>query len=214
MSEPGAHNKLLGKAFRFVIAHRWWVLAIYAVTLPPAIFYALRVDQDNSLDRLIVQSDPDYIATHEFGKVFRQGEFALVFVEAKDPFDVATLRRFDEMERALAKVPHLNANSAISIFRRARANVELDAKQAQEFRRFVAGTDQFRRQGIVGDDFLAIPLMLDVRTGHERQKVLDSINAVLAPFERDPRPFDGVRKVGQPYVNAYLDSDTRAVGLR
>jgi uncharacterized protein len=214
MSEPHANNRFLDKAFRFVIAHRWWVLAIYALILPPAVFYALKVDQDNSLDRLIVQSDPDYIATREFGKVFSQGEFTLVFVEAKDPFEPATLRRFDEMERALSKLPHVNTNSAISIFRRAKAHERIDAAAAQEFRRFVAGTDQFRRQGIVGKDFLAIPMMLDVHSTKTRQEVLDAVNAVLAPYERNPAPFDGVRKVGQPYVNAYLDNDTRAVGLR
>jgi len=30
------------------------------------------------LDRLIVRCDPDYIATHEFEKVFKAGEYALI----------------------------------------------------------------------------------------------------------------------------------------
>lgn len=207
-------SRLLARSFRFVIAHRWWVLAFYALLLPPAVYFALKVDQDNSLDRLIVQSDPDFVANREFGKVFAQGEFALVFVETSDPYDPQVLRRFDAMERALSALPKVNTNSALSIFRRARANLAIDAAAAREFRRFVAGTEQFRRQGIVGDRFLAIPMLLDVHSSAERQQVLDAINRVLAPLERDPAPFSGVRKVGQPYVNAYLDNDTRSVGLR
>ena len=212
MSDPG--HKLLPRFFRFIVARRWWVIACYALILPPAIFYALKVDQDNSLDRLIVQSDPDYVATREFGKVFAQGEFALVFVEAENPYSAAALRRFDTMERALAKLPRVNANSALSIFRRGRAVTEIDDQHAAEFRRFVSGTDQFRRQGIVGEHFLAIPLLLDVHGGKDRQQALDAVNGVLAPFERDLAPFSALRKVGQPYVNAYLDNDTRSVGLR
>jgi hypothetical protein len=207
-------NRFLQAFFRFIIAKRWWVIAIYALLLGPSVFYALKVDQDNSLDRLIVQTDPDYLATREFGKVFAQGEFALIFMEADDPFALPVVRRLDEVERALNKLPRVNANSALAIFRRARAGVTLDEAQARAFRAFVTGSDLFRKQGIVGPRFLAIPLLLDVKSGAERQAVLDAIDAVIGPLEKSPAPFSAVRKVGQPYVNAYLDNDTRAVGLR
>ena len=42
----------------------------------PAAFYAAKVEQDNSVDRLIVATDPDFIATREFEEVFGEGEFA------------------------------------------------------------------------------------------------------------------------------------------
>jgi hypothetical protein len=212
MSNQGSTS--LQSYFRFIIAKRWWILAIYAILLPPSIFYALRVDQDNSLDRLIVQSDPDYIATRAFGKVFAQGEYALIFAEAPDPFAVDVLRRFDALERALSRLPRVNTNSALSIFRRARAGSEIDAEQAAAFRTFATGTDLFRKQGIVGQRFLAIPLLLDVHNGRERQDALAAIDRVLGGLDKNPAPFSGLRKVGQPYVNAYLDHDTRSVGLR
>lgn len=207
-------NRYLAAFFRFIIAKRWWVIAIYALLLGPSVFYALKVDQDNSLDRLIVQTDPDYIATREFGKVFAQGEFALIFMEADDPFALPVVQRLDEVERALNKLPRVNANSALAIFRRARAGVTIDAAQAEAFRAFTTGSDLFKKQGIVGKRFLAIPLLLDVKSGAERQAVLDAIDTVIGPLEKSPAPFSAVRKVGQPYVNAYLDNDTRAVGLR
>jgi predicted RND superfamily exporter protein len=207
-------SSTLQAVFRFVVAKRWWVIGCYALLLGPAIFYALRVDQDNSLDRLIVQSDPDFVATRAFGKVFAQGEYALIFAEAGDPYALPVLQRFDAMERALSRLPRVNANSALSIFRRTRAVAELDAARAREFRSFATGTDLFRKQGIVGDRFLAIPLLLDVHNGKERTAAIEAINRVIAPIEKDPAPFASLRKVGQPYVNVYLDSDTRSVGLR
>ncbi len=199
--------------FRFIIAKRWWIVAIYALVLGPSIYYALKVDQDNSLDRLIVQSDPDYVATREFGKVFTQGEFALIFAEADDPFALPVLKRFDELERALNKLPRVNANSALSIYRRSRAGITIDATHAAAFRAFASGTDLFRKQGIVGPRFLAIPLLLNVHSGAERQQAIEAIDSVIGSLEKNPAPFRAVRKVGQPYVNAYLDNDTRAVGL-
>ena len=68
MSGPVDESKpsRLAPFFRWVVAHRWWVIAFYAVVLPASVFYALRVGQDNSLDRLIVQTDPDYINTKAF----------------------------------------------------------------------------------------------------------------------------------------------------
>jgi uncharacterized protein len=206
--------RFLNSYFRFIVARRWWVVAIYALVLGPSIFYALRVDQDNSLDRLIVKSDPDFIATQQFEKIFSAGEFALLFFEADDVFAPARVRRFDEIERKLSALPRVNTNSALSIFRRARAGFEATPQQAEEFRRFATGTDAFRKQGIVGQRFLAIPLLLAVHSGKERGDVLDAIDRVIGDLEKNPAPFAAVRKVGQPYVNAYLDNDTRSVGLR
>src|SRR5262249_17751430 len=71
---------------RFVIARRWWVLALSALILPPAVVYATRVGQDNALERLIVTSDPDYVATKEFEKVFGSGAYIVLLAQAPDIF--------------------------------------------------------------------------------------------------------------------------------
>ena len=44
----------LWSVFRFVVAKRWWVVAICAILLGPSVYYAIKVPQDNSIDRLIV----------------------------------------------------------------------------------------------------------------------------------------------------------------
>ena len=66
----GAAEGLLSRVFARVAAWRWTVVAFYALLLPPSAYFASQVEQDNSLDRLIVATDPDYLATHGFQQVF------------------------------------------------------------------------------------------------------------------------------------------------
>ena len=75
----------LSRFFAALIARRWWIVAFYALLLPPSAYYASKVGQDNSIDRLIVAHDPDYVATREFEKVFGGGEYALLLLETPDP---------------------------------------------------------------------------------------------------------------------------------
>lgn len=195
----------MSRVFSFLIARRAWVLALYALLVVPSAYFAARVRQDNSLDRLIVATDPDYVATREFEQVFGAGEFALLLVEADDPLSPAVIARVDTIERALASVPRVRANSALSVFRRARAGFAPTPEQAAAFRRFVTGTDLMRRQGLLGEHHLAIGLLLEVRDGDERRRTVAAIEEALAPFRADPGPLRGLHALGLPYVNAYLD---------
>ncbi|HUI28440.1 MAG TPA: hypothetical protein VL403_20345, partial [Candidatus Kryptonia bacterium] len=86
----------LSRLFAAMIARRWVVIGFYAVLLPAAAYFAAQVRQDNSIDRLIVASDPDFIATRDFEKVFGAGEFALLMAEADDPLAPAVIKRVDE----------------------------------------------------------------------------------------------------------------------
>jgi len=203
MHEAG--RALLPRVFTRVLAWRWAIVACYALLLPPAAYFAAQVGQDNSIDRLIVASDPDYVATREFEKVFGGGEFALVLAESADPFAPAALDRLDRLEQAMAAIPGDEPSSALSIFRRAKAGFTATPEQSDAFRRFVSGTDLFRRQGLVGDDFLAIPFVLDVHDGAKRAAALDAIDRAIATIDTPPSPFRALDRLGQPYVNVYLD---------
>jgi uncharacterized protein len=204
----------LRPVFRRIIAARWWIIVFWALLLGPSIFYALKVGQDNSLDRLIVQTDPDYIASKEFEAVFGRGEYVVLLADVHDPFDPKVLGRIDQLERALAALPRVKANSLVSIYRRARAGFSATPEEAAALKRFATGSRLFRKQGLFGERFLAIPLVLTVKTGEERAEALGAIDRVLAGTEKNPAPLLKIRKVGQPYVNLYLDADTRAVGMR
>ena len=200
----------LRRAFAGIVRARWLVLAVYALVLPPSAYLAAKVGQDNSLDRLIVPTDPDFVATRAFQQVFGEGEFALLLAEADDPFAPAVVERVDRLERALADIPHVSPNSAVSIFRRTRASFAASPEDAAAFRAFATGTDLLRRQGLVADSYLAIALALDVKNPAERQAVLDGIARAIAGSAA-PEDASGVRitKLGLPFVNAYLDESQR-----
>jgi predicted RND superfamily exporter protein len=204
----------VARIFRFIIAKRWWVVLFYALLCAPAAYFAISVKQDNALDRLIVPSDPDLRGARAFEQVFGAGEYVVVLAEAPNPFAPPVLARLLEIERAVGKVPHLSLNSVLSTYLRAHPDFAPDADGAAAFRKFADGTDLFRKQGLVGEKYLALPLVLDVRTPDERNVVITKLDAALAPFEKSLAPLTALRKVGEPYVTAYLDEDTQKAGLR
>jgi predicted RND superfamily exporter protein len=204
-----AESAPLARIFRFLIAKRWWVITVYALLLIPASWLAAQVQQDNSIDRLIVASDPDYIAMREFEHVFGAGEYALLLAQADDPFTPGVLDQVDRIERAVAAVPGTSVNSALSIFRRAKAGFTPTPDQAEGFREFVSQTDLFRRQGLVGDGFLAIGLVLDAKGTEQRAELLAAIDRAVASASASPSPLKGLCRLGQPYVNVYLDQTQR-----
>ena len=200
----------MSRYFTFVIARRWYVIACYALALVPSVYFAIQVRQDNSLDRLITANDPDYIATRDFQRMFGAGEFALLLVEADDPLSPAVIEWIDRLERALRSVPHVTANSALSVFRRAHAGFESTAAQIEAFRQFVTGTDIFRRQGLVSDHTLAIGLVVEVSGSEERARTLAAIDRAIDGSQASPVLRRGLHKLGQPYVNVYLDETQRS----
>jgi len=210
--QPAPHG-LLARFFALVVAKRWLVLAFYALVLPPSAFYAAKVGQDNSIDRLIVPSDVDFISNQEFQKVFGSGEYAVLLAEAEDPFAPAVLERLDRLETALRAVPHVETNSAMSVYRRAKAGFDTSPEQIAAFRKFVTGTDMTRRQGVAGKGFLAIAVILDVHGRDERTAALHAIDQAIAATGGSGAPLTALRKVGQPYVNVYLDESTQRWGM-
>jgi uncharacterized protein len=199
----------LGRFFAGLIARRWWVLVVYAVSLPPAAYLASRVEQDNSIDRLIVATDPDFVATREFEQVFGEGEFALLLAEAEDPLAPAVVTRVDAIERALAGIPQVGVNSTLSIYRKAKAGFEPTPESLAAFRSFVTGTELFRKQGLIGDRYLAIGLILDVRGTAERREALAAIDQAIRGFRDAPAPLAKLTELGAPWVDEYLDETQR-----
>jgi hypothetical protein len=188
-AEPVAGHRQDGPLARFFIAllaQRWLVLAIYAILLPPAAFFASKVQQDNSVDRLIVATDPDFVATRQFEEVFGEGEFALPLAEADDPLAPAVVTRVDEIERTLDGIPHVAVNSTLSIYRKAKAGFTPTPESLAAFRSFVSGTDLFRKQGLIGDRYIAIGLIMDVHDTTDRRAALDAIEKAIHGFRENP----------------------------
>jgi uncharacterized protein len=203
---------VLSRFFTWVVRKRWLVLALYALILPPSAYYATKVGQDNDIQRLMVPNDPDFVATRAFQQVFGTGEYAVLLAEAPDPFAPAVLARLDAMELGIAKIPRVQESSALSVYRHAKAGFSPTPAEALAFKKFVTGTDLFRKQGLAGDHFLAIALILDVKGTEDRGMLLASIDKAIAEAGGDGPPLGRLRRVGQPYVNQNLDDATRSGG--
>jgi predicted RND superfamily exporter protein len=200
----------LSRFFTTLIAWRWWVVALYAALLAPSAYYATKVGQDNSIDRLIVASDPDYIGTRAFEQVFGGGEYALLLIETPDPLAPDVVRKLDAVERAVQELPRLTTNSLVSVYRRARAGFEPTPEGIAAFRQFATGTDQFRRQGLIGDRYLALALVFDVHDSADRLALLRQVEQAIRNVEAELGPITGLHRLGQPYVNVYLDETQRS----
>src|SRR5262245_51207944 len=158
--------------FRRIVAWRWGFIAVYALLFPFALLLALRVGSDNTIARLIVQSDADYLANQAFQKIFPEGEHVVLLAEAEDPFDPGVLEKVSDIEKRLSSVPRVESFSALALYRRAHPTGRAIREEADEFRRFASGTDLFRQEGLVGKDFLSIPVELKVSDASQRNNTL------------------------------------------
>ncbi|MEO6028046.1 MAG: MMPL family transporter [Candidatus Binatia bacterium] len=204
-AQPIETTTRLGRFFAALLAARWWILVLYAVLVPPAAFLAAKVQQDNSIDRLIIATDPDFVATRDFEQVFGEGEFALLLAEASDPLAPEIVKRVDEIEHALADIPHVAVNSALSIYRKAKAGFDPTPENLAAFRAFASGTDLFRKQGLVGERYLAVGLILDVHGTDQRREALAAIEKAIGGFRDQPAPLTKLTELGAPWVDQYLD---------
>jgi len=209
-SEP---TRLLS-LFRRIVAWRWRFVAAYALLFPFALALALQVESDNRIARLIVQSDADFLANESFQKLFPEGEHVVLLAEAEDPFDPAVLERFSEIEARLSSVPKVESFSALALYRRARPSGRTIRKEAGEFKSFVTGTDLFRQEGLAGDGFLSIPVELKVTDASQRNETLAALDRALAPMLASPAPLKALRRVGGPYVDAYLEAETASASRK
>jgi predicted RND superfamily exporter protein len=184
------------------------VLAIWLLLAPAAAYFALSVQSDNSPDRLIVEGDEDYQQTRAFQRMFPEGQYVVLLAEASDPFAPEALTRVTALEKAVAAVPKVRPLSALTIFRQTRPDFAATPEDAAAFKAFATGTTLFRKQGLVGDGVLGIPMELGVGSRDELQDVLRAVDAAVAPFSAAPAPLTAVRKIGGPYVDRYLSEET------
>jgi predicted RND superfamily exporter protein len=167
------------------------------------------VQSDNSVDRLIVEGDADYRETRAFQKIFPEGEYVVLLAEAKDPFTPEALSKVQAIEAAVGAVPHVKPLSALTVYRQVHPEFSASPEQASAFRAFATGTRLFRKQGLVGDGVLGIPMEIDVGSRAALTETLDRIDAVIAPYVAAPAPLTAVRRIGAAYVDRYLSRETR-----
>jgi uncharacterized protein len=187
-----------------VVAWRIPILLAYAVLVPLAAVRAARIPSEGGLDRLIVPSDPDFAATRAFQNIFPDSPSVLLLFESDDPWAPASLARIEGAERELRAVPSVSAFSVLDAIRRARPGAG-----PEELRRLAAGTQFFRKQGLLGDRFLTVMASLDVHGPRERDAALAAIDAALARSGAG-----AVHRIGEPYVDSWLEQQSGAASAR
>jgi uncharacterized protein len=199
---PGADR--ISRALAGLLRRRTIVLAVYLVAVPAAALLATRIPSQGAIERLAVPSDPDYQATRAFQAIFPEAQPVLLVFEAADPWSPATLDRVRRATAALRAVPHVSAYSVLDVLGRAQP-----AADPETLRRLAAGTELFRRQGLVGDRFLTVIASLDVRDPGERDAALAGIDRALSRAGAGP-----VHEVGAPPVTSWLEHQSAAATTR
>ncbi|MDB6007908.1 MAG: exporter of the superfamily protein-like protein [Gammaproteobacteria bacterium] len=200
--------------FLGVLRARLWIVGAFVLLTAAGIYGALRLPTDSAIDRLIVPDDPVARATAEFERVFPEGDQALLMLEAPDPLSPDTLRATDHLERELSKIAHVEPHSLLTLFRHGTQTGEITDSQAQQLRKFATGTKLFRRAGLLGDNYIGIALELRVNSPAERDTALAAIDALVLPLDKAGKPFTAVRRVGSPWLDAWLESQTGSATKR
>jgi len=209
-----AGSTLLERIFRAIVARRVIFVVVYALLLPLGIWGALLVPHDDSIDRLVIESDKDFIATRAFQAVFPEAQIAILLAESPDPYSPAALKELLALEDRLSKVPGVRPNSALSVWRRTHPTFSATPEEAVAFKAFCTGTDLFKRQGLVGDGFLSIATLLTTSEQLGRDEALTGIEKALGTVGTPQSEIKGVRRVGRPYVENWLERETRTAYLK
>ncbi|MGO9950249.1 MAG: efflux RND transporter permease subunit [Steroidobacteraceae bacterium] len=212
MSVPASPKVV--QVFLRLLHARSWIAGAFLILTAAGIYGALQVPDDSAIERLIVADDPVAVATAKFDRLFPEGDQALIMLETPDPLELASLRAANQLEQELARIPNVAAHSLLDLYHRAGSTAEISGSDAEQVRRFATGTPLFRRAGLLGDHFLGIALELRVNSSDERNRVLAAIDSLVLPLESAGAPFSKIRRVGSPWLDAWLERQTGAATAR
>jgi len=203
-------ERRLEPLFVWIIARRWFVVAAYSVVVVVAALLAMDIPRDNSLENMVVSSDPDVAASHEFERIFPESATVFLMLETDDPFAAGPLADLERLESELGAIDGVNAFSMATVWRRSRPGAGSPADDLEAFRKIAGGSDFFRRQGLLGDDFLAIVLALDAPEPEIRDALLNEISQIVFLVPDWSESINRVRRVGRPWIDAWLEHETTA----
>ncbi len=202
----------LQRIFGRIVALRAPILIAYALAVPVAAYLAAGIPSEAGIDRLLVSSDPDTVATRAFQRIFPERPLVLLLVEADDPWSPEVLSRTVALETALRAMPGVTPYSALDVFRRTHPAFRPDAAGAAAYRAFAAGTDFFRRQGLVGERFQGMAVSLAASNARERDWLLSEVDRAAA--QAVGGPVLRVRRVGAPYLESWIEQESSQAAVR
>jgi uncharacterized protein len=202
----------LERLFGRIVALRVPILVAYALVVPVAAVLAARIPSDAGIDRLLVESDPDYISARAFQRIFPEQPLVLLLVEAEDPWAPEVLARTLDLEASVGAVPGLRPYSALDVYRRTHPAFRPDAAGAAAYRTFATGTRFFRRQGLVGDRFQGLAVSLTAANARDRDRLLAAVDRAAAGIPGGP--VLRVRRVGAPYLESWIEQESSQASVR
>lgn len=214
---PTGHARRVEAAFSGVIRWRWAIVAFYALLVPGALGLALRIPSDTAIERMVVATHADVVATREFQRIFPERPMALLLVESPDPFSRESVAATRVLEAALGRIPGVSTYSALTVLERMRPGAVARPGVAEDLRRFASGTTFFRDQGLVTQTSLGLVLALGVEGRAERDAALDAIDRAIAGVQSSDAGNAGitaVRRVGRPWLDSWLERQTGEASLR
>jgi len=211
------HAPRLDALFARVTRLRWRIVAAYTLLVPGALVLALRVPDDNALERMVVASNPDVAATREFQRLFPETPLGLLVAETPSVFSAEAIAGVRALQSEVDRVKGVTSYSVFTVWERLRPGAASRQDAPDALARFVSGTPFFRDQGLIGDGFYGIVVALDVAGSAERDAVLAAIDSAIAGVSATPAGRAGyrtVRRVGTPWLDAWLERETRAATVR
>ena len=194
--------------FTRILLLRGWIVGAFLAATVAGIYGAVHIPDDVAIEHLMVPGDPVARATAEFERVFPEGQQALLVLEAPDPLSPSAVEAANRLETELARIPGVAPHSLLTLYRLAVPGARIDAAQSARLRAFATGTTLFRRAGLLGDHYLGVALELRVHSPTERDRALAAIDTCLRPLEAPGSPFTAVRRVGSPWLDAWLERQT------
>jgi predicted RND superfamily exporter protein len=161
--------------------------------------------------------NPDVAATRAFQRTFAEKPVALLVVETQNPFTAEAIAGIQMLQAAVDRVPDVTTYSALTVWERMRPGAASRAGAPAALDRFVSGTLLFRDQGLIGDDFIGIVVALDVTGPDRRDAALAGIEGAIktvSATEVGRAGFSHVGRVGRPWLDAWLERETRAATVR
>jgi hypothetical protein len=201
--------------FARVLAARHVILMVFVVLGGFGIYGATRIPDDNAIGSLSVANDPDAQATIAFQKMFPEGSHALLMLETPDPLGLTALQGAARLEQTLARIAGVDPQSLLTIYRSAHPGTTLGRDDARRLQQFATGTRLITRAGLLGPHFLGIALELHLRSPADRDRMLAAIDAATEPLLRSHGgPFERIRRVGSPWLDAWLEHETQVATQR
>jgi predicted RND superfamily exporter protein len=207
-----ASRTSLETAFARILAWRVVIVVLFVALVPLSIMRARLLRSSGAIGALVVPSDPGYIATRAFQKVFPESEVVLLLLEFDDPYQPAAIATVDSVTKAARSVPGVSVFSALEIYRRSEPGFVPTLASAAAFKRFVTGADALRRQGLWGDHFLGVGVAFPSRGPKARDQKLAALDAALLQVPAGPMRL--MRKVGAPYLTSWIERESREAQLR